>query len=191
MKKKHYRIKKASFLSVLLIIGLLGCKEHLPEKCEQLSETHQIPELDKEDYNTCDAVFLNYAYFVKWDDMNDYLEHYPNPVEQLMQDTVMMCGFIKHSDDKPFDYTEDYWWMCSMTDDSISAMNHESQYGGVYVQGKDKTILNGLDDTKKCYLIGVMTYDSPFVFEDSPADPKSCYCLVPYFQTVQIRNCIN
>ena len=61
-------------LSMVLILGLLGCKSRLPEKCEQLCETQQIPVLSKDSYNSCDAVLLNYAYFVRWNDVNGYLE---------------------------------------------------------------------------------------------------------------------
>lgn len=183
MKMRKY------LLLMVLLLGFLGCTSHFPEKCEQLYETQQIPALSKDSYNTCDAVFLNYAYFVRWNDVNGYLEHYPNPFESLMQDTVMMCGFIKHFYGKPFDYADDNWWMCSMTDDSISAMDPENHIGGtILVQGKDKAVLNEINDMRKCYLIGIMTYDSPFIFEDSPADPMSCCCLVPYFQVVQIKN---
>lgn len=182
-------VMRKYLLSMVLILGLLGCKSRLPEKCEQLCETQQIPVLSKDSYNSCDAVLLNYAYFVRWNDVNGYLEHYPNPVEPLMRDTVMMCGYIKHSYGKPFDYTDDNWWLCSMVDDSISAMDPENHIGGtILVQGKDKAVLNEIDDMRKCYLIGIMTYDSPFLFEDSPADPMSCCCLVPYFQVVQIKN---
>lgn len=177
-------------MATLIVYVFFGCgKMDKPKRCEQLYETQQIPELSKNEYNTCDAVHMNYAYFVRWNNVKEYLKYYPNPVESLMQDTVLMCGFIKHSYGKPFDYAENGWWLCSMIDDSITAMDPENHFGGIiYVQGDDKTVLNEIDDTKKCYLIGVMTYDTPFYFLDSPADPSSCSCLKTFFQVVQIKN---
>lgn len=187
MKKKQLIIMA---MTILIVAVFLGCgKLGKPKKCEQLYETQHIPVLSKDGYNTCDAVYMNYAYFVRWNNVKEYLKYYPNPVESLMQDTVLMCGFIKHSYGKPFDYAENDWWMCRMIDDSITAMDPENHIGGtIHVQGDDKTVLNEIDDKKKCYLIGVMTYETPFDFLGSPADPSSCCCLIPYFHVVQINN---
>lgn len=182
-------MRKLLLFMAIVIMGMQGCKKHVPERCTQLSEICSIPVLEKESYNTCDAVYLNYAYFVRWNDIDGYLRYYPNPGEALMTDTIMMCGFIKHSNNKPFDYVGDDWWMCCMTDDSISAMDAENHSGGtIRVQCDDKSFLNEIDDLKKCHLTGIMVYDSPFAIEDSPSNPNSCYCLVPFFQIVRVDN---
>lgn len=179
---------KRLLLGIWAVLLLAGCRERIPEKCEQYYETEQIPELSQTEYNDCHSVLLNYAYFVRWNDMDAYLEHYPNPFESKIGDTIKMCGFITHSYGEPIEQYGDYW-SCWMRDDSIAAMDPNNYSAGiVMIQGDDASILDGVDMTKKCYIIGVTTYQRLIPYVDSPADPCDCWNLSPVLFTLEINN---
>ncbi len=180
---------KKKVIFSLMITGILlinGC-QHL-KKCDQLYSKDEIPFIYDNNYHDCMDVFKNYAYMVRWGDMEGYLERYPNPNSSHIGETIKVCGYVKHSYGNTVHY-KDNWWYCILTDDSISAMNSQDYTGGpIYAQGDHCDLLDSVDFSKKCYMTGHMTFNTPFDFYDSPADPDDCYCLMPFFQVTEIHN---
>ena len=179
---------KRNVIVLLVITGFLlvcGC-QHL-KKCDQLFSKKEIPNIYDNDYHTCTDVLKNFIYMVRGDSER-YLEHYPYPYSSHIGDTIKLYGYVKHSYGNTIHY-KDNWWYCILTDDSISAMNAQDYSGGpIYAQGDHRDLLDSVDYSKKCYMIGYMTFNTPFVFYDSPADPRDCYCLMPYFHVTEIHN---
>lgn len=178
--------KAIFFITITGILLACGCN-HM-KKCQQLYSNEDIPFIYDNNYHDCIDILKNFAYMVRWGDMERYFEHYPNPNYSHIGDTIKVCGYVKHSYGNTIYYKEN-WWYCILTDDSISAMNSNDYMGGlVYVQGNHSDILDNIDLSKMCYMIGYMTFNTPFDFYDSPADPNECYCLMPFFHVIEIHN---
>lgn len=178
--------KMMFFIIVLSLLLVYGCT--YLKKCEQPYSNKEIPFIYDNNYHDCSDVFKNYVYMVRWGKTEEYLEHYPNPFASHIGDTIRVCGFVKHSYGNAFNY-QDNWWHCNLTDDSTLAMNINDYTGGtIEAQGDRRELLENVDFSKKCYMTGFMTYNTPFQFECSPANPNDCYCLMPYFQVTEIHN---
>ncbi len=182
-------MKNSALIAILTVVAsvtlLFGCT--YLKKCDQPFSKEEIPNIYDNDYHTCIDVMKNYVYMMRGND-GRYLEHYPYPYSSHIGDTIKLCGYVKHSYGYAF-YYKDNWWYCQLTDDSISAMNPNDYTGGtIGAQGNDKTLLDNVDFSKKCYLIGYMTFNSPFRFLESPANPDDCSVLMPDFQVIEIRN---
>lgn len=179
-------MKKILFLFVLAM-ALVGCNKEYYGKCEQVYDHHTLPALSKNDYNDCDKVAINYVYFYRYKNAERYLNQHPNPYEANEGDTIKIKGFIMHSHNRTVIYDGDNW-MCNMGIDSLKAMDTEYQIASLSLEGTDKSLLNGVDFTKKCYVTAIITFHTMFPMEDSPSDPRSCAALYPVYKVVEIKN---
>ena len=180
--------KMMFFLMIIAGIGMMACKPDKIEECEQLYDKYEIPLLSIDSYNSIYTVTLNFAYAVRGEE-DIYQELYPNPFASHIGDTILLCGFIRHSYGKPFQFKDDQW-QCLMVDDSITACDVENNVGGgLAVYGDDKSILDSIDDTKKCYVKGIITYDglplTPDLFSNNS---NSCYYLAPVCHVISVNN---
>lgn len=180
--------KMMLFLMTIASIGIMACKPDKIEECEQLYDKYEITPLSPDTYNSINAVTLNFAYAVRGDEDN-YQELYPNPFASHIGDTILLCGFIRHSYGKPFQFKDDQW-QCLMVDDSIIACDVENNVGGgLDVYGDDKSILESIDDTRKCYVKGIITYGglplTPDLFSNNS---YSCYYLAPVCHVICVNN---
>lgn len=173
-------MKKLTIIIVALIFVTVGCKPRY-EQCGQPSEIYEIPTLDRNGYNSCKDVWLNYAYGMQ--DSWGYQEQYPYPYE--LGDTIRVSGFIRHAYGKPFEYRGNLW-KCEMLDDSLNAMDESNHKPGILrVVGKAKNVLTSIDDQKRCYVTGVMSFDNPFPGEGIS---EWCYYTCPLVHVVEINN---
>ena len=181
-------MKKTTLTAVIMIMASVmycGCT-HI-KKCDQPFSKEEIPDIYDNDYHTCVDVMKNFVYMVRGNN-GKYLENYPYPYSSHIGDTIQLCGYIKHSYGFPIHY-KDNWWYCTLTDDSVSAMNPDDySRGEIMAQGNDKMLLDDANFSQKCYVIGYMTFNTPFKFLVSPPEPDDCFCLMPYFQVIEIRN---
>lgn len=175
------------FLYVAAIISITACKPDKIEECKQLYDKYEVPPLSTDTYNSIYAVTLNFAYAVRGNE-DLYQELYPNPYSSRIGDTVLLCGFIRHSYGQPFLF-KDNQWQCLMADDSIIACDPNNNVGGgLDVCGDDKSVLQLLDDTRCCYVKGIITYGGLPLTPDYTADPYSCYYLSPVCHVISITN---
>ena len=179
--------KMIFFLCASVIIGATACKSNKIEECEQLYDKYEIPPLSTDTYNNIYAVTLNFAYAVRGNE-EIYQGLYPNPFSSRIGDTVLLCGFIRHSYGHPFQF-KDNQWQCLMVDDSIIACDPNNNVGGgLDVCGDDKSVLQLIDDTRRCYVKGIITYGGLPLPMDYIADPHSCYFLAPVCHVISITN---
>lgn len=180
--------KTTFFLLVIAGISIMACKPNKIEKCEQLYDKYEIPPLSTDSYNSIYAVTFNFAYAVRGDEDN-YQELYPNPFASHIGDTVLLCGFIRHSYGNPFQF-KDEQWQCLMVDDSIVACDVENNVGGgLDVYGDDRSVLESIDDTKKCYVKGIITYGGlPLTIDLLPNNSNSCCYLAPVCHVISVNN---
>jgi len=173
-------MRKYTIIIVALIFVAMGCKPRY-EQCGQPNEIYEIPTLDRNGYNSCKDVWLNYAYGMQ--DSQGYQEQYPYPYE--LGDTIKVSGFIKHSYGKPFEYRGKLW-KCEMMDDSLNAMDENNHKHGILnVQGKEKNVLTSIDDRKRCFVTGVLSFDNSFP-EEGLRD--WCYYTCPVVKVIEIKN---
>jgi len=180
--------KMTLFICMAVVISITACKKPIKiEECEQLYDKYEVPQLSTDTYNSIYAVTLNFAYAVR-ENEGIYQELYPNPYSSRIGDTVLLRGFIRHSYGQPFTF-KDNQWQCLMVDDSIIACDLNNNVGGgLDVCGDDKSVLQLIDDTRCCYVKGVITYGGLPVPWDCLADPHSCYYLSPVCHVISITN---
>ena len=173
-------MKKLTIIFVVLIFVMVDCKPRY-EQCGQPSEIYEIPTLDRNGYNSCKDVWLNYAYGMQ--DSQGYQEQHPYPYE--LGDTIRISGFIKHSYGKPFEYRGKLW-NCQMVDDSLNAMDESNHKPGILkVLGEEKNVLTSIDDQKRCFVTGVMSFDNLFAGEGLE---EGCYYTCPVVKVIEIKN---
>lgn len=182
-------MKKSAFTAVLMAIASVvlycGCT-HI-KKCDQPFSKEEIPFIFDDNYHSCEDVYKNFAYMVRGNN-GAYLEQYPYPYSSHIGDTIKLCGYVKHSYGNTIHYKDNCWY-CTLIDDSVTAMDPDDYSGGgFYVQGDDKMLLANVNFSQKCYLTGYMTFYSLFRYLGGPAHPDDCYCRMPYFRVIEIRN---
>ena len=178
---------KRIFLMVVAAFFLVGCNKEYYGKCEQVYDHHTLPALDWNDYNDCDVVSINFTYVYRWGDKR-YLNRYPNPYIDNEGDTIKIKGFIKHSYNEPI-YYESECYSFRMEKDSLKAMDVTNHYGGyLLVEGTDRSIIENVDITKKCYITAVITFQQLSSWICSPPHPKECFAMTPTFRVVKIKN---
>ena len=173
-------MKKLTIIIVALILVAVGCGPKF-EKCSQPCEIYEIPTLDMSGYNSCKDVWLNYAYGMQENQI--YMDQYPYPYE--LGDTIRVSGFIKHSYGKPFEFIGKSW-KCEMVDDSLKAMDENNHKPGILkVLGDEKNVLTSIDDQKRCFVTGIMSFDNPFVGEGLE---EGCFYNCPVVKVIEIKN---
>ena len=180
-------MKKILFLSVLAI-ALVGCNKEYYGKCEQVYDKHALPALDWNDYNDCDRVAINHVYMARWGDRR-YLNRHPNPYESKEGEIIKIKGYILHSfnRNRMIRYDGDKW-TCYMVNDSLIAMDTTDRSGNLSLEGTDKSLLEGVDFTRKCYVTATITFHTMFPMLISPADPRSCFAITPIYKVIEIKN---
>lgn len=179
-------MKKILFL-IVLVITLISCNKEYWGQCEQPYDIQTLPALDWNDYNDCDVVSINFTYMTRWSNKR-YLIRYPNPYKDNEGDTIKIKGYIKHAYNKPINY-ESKCYSFSMEKDSVKAMDITNNYGGyLLIEGTDKSVIEGVDITKKCYITAIITFQQLSSWCSSPADPKKCFPMTPVYRVVEIKN---
>ena len=182
-------MKKVVLFFVLLFV-LSGCNKtpssNHCDPCEQVYDSQVLPVLDRNDYNDCGAVAMNYMFMSRATPC--YEAKYHNPYYKNEGDTIKIRGFIKHSYGKPILKDKDGIWTASMTMDSLTAMDPNNHLGGdLRIEGADTTIFNAVDLTKMCYVTAIVTFDK-LVIPYEAVEPGKCRAVNPAYIAVEIKN---
>ena len=166
---------------IVLIATLHSCNKEYYGKCEQVYDKHALPALDWNDYNDCDVVNTNFVYFTRGSNR----EWRRNPYRDNEGDIVKIKGYISHSYIHTFDSNSYY---LDIAKDSLTAMTTGD--ASLMVVGFDKSDLNDIDLTKRCYITTIISFTPPHgLFLSGPIkNVKGCTASLPYFNIIEIKN---
>ena len=173
-------------ISVVLTISFTCCKHEI-ERCEDLFADMERPELSINSYNSVMNMIVNTTYTYRFNFYDEYFNLYPNPVEHLVGDTFLVCGFITQPDNTPYLFHHNFWH-CWIVDDSVVASDPNCSAGGYSIFGDDTSALKSIDISKRCYIKGVLGITSPFVWCNSPGDFDGCGFSCLPFKVISIHN---
>ncbi len=174
-------------ISVFLTISLSCCK-HKIEKCEDFFADMEHSELSKDSYNSVMNMIANTTFTYRSGFYDEYFNLYPNPVDHLLGDTFMVCGFITHPSNRPISLINNYWH-CWILDDSASAIAPNCPVGGYSIYGDDISAIESINTSEKCYIKGFFSHYTPLSLYYSPdGDPYACTSSSLSLKVISIHN---
>lgn len=144
-------MKKYLLVMALALFVLSGC--HKNSGCQQPFTPEEIPELNADGYNTCEAIYKNYTYLICGSEANyPYWSH--------KGDTISVCGYLAERWNGDLNLLPLY--------DRSDNLDHHKY--GIYVSLDDEEIemlIDNIDFTRKCYVTGRLMFYSLYTNGDS------------------------
>ena len=133
-------MEKCIFIAIFAMFFFMGCGK--TEGCKQPFSQDEIPELQLEGYNTCEAIYKNYTYLV----CDGLLESHPYWEHE--GDTIKVCGYLyeRWGEDRSLlplvDYSNDNEFCIYVVLDNES----------------EGCLPNNIDKSKKIYVTGQLHF---------------------------------
>ena len=148
--------------------------ENSTKTCECLQRWPQAspPELDENDYNLCETVFLHFNYLSI--DNKDY------PYYSCAGDTVLFCGFLNNSPEYTFPGEHEFLYLIG--DDSTA-----SSAKRLTVRCKGEQLAD-IDFNEKCFVTGTLSFGyADYQYESFPG-PGHCLSPRLFFDVIVLEN---
>lgn len=152
--------------------------ENSTKTCECLQRWPQAspPELDENDYNLCETVFLHFNYLSI--DNKDY------PYYSCAGDTVLFCGFLSNVPEYIFPGEQEFLYR--LGDDSTS-MRESGGTGQLTIRCNDNQ-LSDINLDRKCFMKGTLSFGyADYQYEDFPG-PGHCLSSRLFFDVIVLEN---
>mgnify|MGYP007092153831 CR=1 FL=1 len=198
---KKNLILMAFAMMVVAIPFIQGCRKNQKQKnCFYGNNMMVYNPLtnDCECINYYEGMELDTGYNA-WDDVVHYMQYFTRsdkpdyPYYSREGDTVKTCGWINHCDGQTLlpNESDSLYVQFEISNDSLTAMNAYLS-GPIHIEG-DKALFDGIDQDKKCYIKGIITFHSQtdIGWEMGPADPEpshNCSSAIFALRLVEIRN---